>query len=180
MQVKGPHLSDGCGAICVAGPVQMLVAIATAQGLHSPHPEMVSVGTQHMHGLAESQLDSEPVAVQLEYLQRREGEVGRQQEDGAALGMADDHETHHAGGGTPDQVQTAVGPALRKRQEDVPEQIKEIAWKAQVRLSKRYAKLAAAGKDQRKIVTAVGRELLGFIWAIGIKAEEAAMQKIAA
>jgi hypothetical protein len=25
----------------------------------------------------------------------------------------------------------------------------------------------AAGKDQRKIVTAVGRELLGFIWAIG-------------
>jgi hypothetical protein len=32
-----------------------------------------------------------------------------------------------------------VGPALRKRQEDVPEQIKEIAWKAQVRLSKRYA-----------------------------------------
>jgi transposase len=78
------------------------------------------------------------------------------------------------------RMRPCVGPALRKRQEDVPEQIKEIAWKAQVRLSKRYAKLAAAGKDQRKIVTAVGRELLGFIWAIGIKAEEAAMQKIAA
>jgi hypothetical protein len=28
-------------------------------------------------------------------------------------------------------------------------------------------RLAAAGKDQRKIITAVGRELLGFIWAIG-------------
>ena len=28
-----------------------------------------------------------------------------------------------------------------------------------------------AGKDQRKVMTAVGRELLGFIWAIGIKAE---------
>jgi transposase len=34
-------------------------------------------------------------------------------------------------------------------------------------LHKRYARLAAAGKDKRKIVTAVGRELLGFIWAIG-------------
>jgi hypothetical protein len=62
----------------------------------------------------------------------------------------------------------------------VPEPIKEIAWKAQVRLTKRYARLAAAGKDQRKIVTAVGRELLGFIWAIGIKAEAASELRTAA
>jgi transposase len=77
------------------------------------------------------------------------------------------------------RMRPCVGPLLRKRQEGVPEEIKEIAWKAQVRLSKRYAKLAAAGKDQRKIVTAVGRELLGFIWAIGIKAEAATRQKMA-
>jgi transposase len=74
----------------------------------------------------------------------------------------------------------AIGPRLRKRQEGVPEPIKEIAWKAQVRLTKRYARLAAAGKDQRKIVTAVGRELLGFIWAIGIKAEAAGKLRLAA
>ena len=74
----------------------------------------------------------------------------------------------------------AIGPRLRKRQEGVPEPIKEIAWKAQVRLTKRYARLAAAGKDQRKIVTAVGRELLGFIWAIGIKAETASKLQMAA
>ena len=74
----------------------------------------------------------------------------------------------------------AIGPRLRKRQEGVPEPIKEIAWKAQVRLSKRYARLAAAGKDQRKIITAVGRELLGFIWAIGVKAETRVNQQIAA
>jgi transposase len=73
----------------------------------------------------------------------------------------------------------ALGPRLRKRQEGVPEPIKEIAWKAQVRLTKRYARLAAAGKDQRKIVTAVGRELLGFIWAIGIKAEAAGKLRLA-
>ena len=73
----------------------------------------------------------------------------------------------------------AIGPKLRKRQEGVPEPIKEIAWKAQVRLSKRFARLAA-GKDQRKIVTAVGRELLGFIWAIGVKVETASKQPMAA
>jgi transposase len=78
------------------------------------------------------------------------------------------------------RLRPCVGPALRKRQEGVPEEIKEIAWKAQIRLSKRYARLAAAGKDQRKIITAVGRELLGFVWAIGIKAEAAAKQKMAA
>ena len=60
---------------------------------------------------------------------------------------------------------------LRRRQESVSEEVKEIAWRAQHRLHKRYMKLGAAGKDQRKIVTAVARELLGFIWAIGTKAE---------
>ncbi len=74
----------------------------------------------------------------------------------------------------------AVGPALRKRQEGLPEEIKEIAWKAQHRLHKRFSRLAAAGKDRRKIVTAVGRELLGFIWAIGIRAEAAASRPMAA
>jgi transposase len=78
------------------------------------------------------------------------------------------------------RMRPGIGPALRKRQEGVPEEIKEIAWKAQIRLGKRYAILAAAGKDQRKIITAVGRELLGFIWAIGVKAEAATRQKMAA
>lgn len=78
------------------------------------------------------------------------------------------------------RMRPCVGPALRKRQEGVPEEIKEIAWKAQQRLHKRYSRLAMAGKDQRKIITAVGRELLGFVWAIGIKAEASARQKMAA
>jgi hypothetical protein len=69
---------------------------------------------------------------------------------------------------------------LRKRQQSASEEAKEIAWKAQHRLHKRYARLAAKGKDKRKIVTAVGRELLGFIWAIGTKAEATVNQRIAA
>jgi transposase len=78
------------------------------------------------------------------------------------------------------RLRPCVGPALRKRQEGVAEEIKEIAWKAQHRLHKRYCKLTVTRKDQRKIITALGRELLGFIWAIGIKAETAARQRIAA
>lgn len=78
------------------------------------------------------------------------------------------------------RLRPGIGPRLRKRQEGVSEPIKEIAWKAQILLTKRYARLAAAGKDQRKIVTAVGRELLGFIWAIGIKAEAASKLQMAA
>ena len=78
------------------------------------------------------------------------------------------------------RLRPGIGPELRRRQQGVPEEIKEIAWKAQNRLHKRYMKLSLAGKDQRKIVTAVGRELLGFIWAIGVRAETAARVPMAA
>ena len=74
----------------------------------------------------------------------------------------------------------SIGARLRKRQEGVPAEITEIAWKAQHRLHKRYMAMLASGKDQRKIMTAIGRELMGFIWAIGVKAEAARMQQKAA
>jgi transposase len=64
-----------------------------------------------------------------------------------------------------------IGAALRKRQEGLSEEVKEIAWKAQHRLHKRYRTLSAAGKEKQKVITAVGRELLGFIWAIGVQVE---------
>jgi transposase len=73
-----------------------------------------------------------------------------------------------------------VGEKLRKRQQGISAEIIEIAWKAQNRLHKRYRKLTMAGKDQRKVIAAVGRELLGFIWAIGVKTEQAYRQPTAA
>ncbi len=78
------------------------------------------------------------------------------------------------------RLRPGIGPGLRKRQQGVPEEIKEIAWKAQIWLTKRFARMVSSGKDQRKIATAVGRELLGFIWAIGVKAEAASKLKRAA
>lgn len=72
----------------------------------------------------------------------------------------------------------AVGATLRKRQEQVSEEVKEIAWKAQQRLHGRYRKLLAKGKNKGVVVTAVGRELLGFIWAIGTKVEAARKESL--
>jgi hypothetical protein len=69
---------------------------------------------------------------------------------------------------------------LRRRQESISQEAKEIAWKAQHRLHKRYMKLGAAGKDRRKITTAVARELLGFIWPIGTRAETISNQQVTA
>src|SRR5713226_6727575 len=65
----------------------------------------------------------------------------------------------------------AVGPALRKRQVSVSQEVTAIAWKAQHRLHARYGRLTAKGKCKQETVTAVGRELLGFIWAIGVQVE---------
>ncbi len=59
-------------------------------------------------------------------------------------------------------------------------QITDIAWKVQNRLHKRYMKLMAADKDQRKTMAAIGRELVGFIWAIAIQAESACTRQLAA
>jgi len=71
-----------------------------------------------------------------------------------------------------------VGATLRKRQERVSEEVKEIAWKAQQRLHGRYRKLLAKGKNKGVVVTAVGRELLGFIWAIGTKVQAARKESL--
>jgi transposase len=65
----------------------------------------------------------------------------------------------------------AVGPGLAARQSGQGEVVKAIAWRAQHRLHGRYRALLARGKTKQKVITAVGRELLGFIWAIGVELE---------
>lgn len=70
------------------------------------------------------------------------------------------------------QHRPAMSPALKKRQEGLSEEVKEIAWKAQHRLCSRYRRLLAKGKLRQKVTTAIGRELLGFVWAIGTQVEK--------
>jgi transposase len=67
--------------------------------------------------------------------------------------------------------------ARRQKNLAISEEVKKIAWKAQQRLHKRYKAMSARDKNKNQIVTAVGRELLGFIWAIAIETEK--QQKLA-
>jgi transposase len=59
----------------------------------------------------------------------------------------------------------------KKREAGLSDEVKEIAWKAQHRLHSRYLHLTNKGKVPHKVVTAISRELLGFIWAIGVTVE---------
>jgi transposase len=49
----------------------------------------------------------------------------------------------------------------------LPKPVRDIAWKAQSRLCDRYRKLSAKNKKPNVVVTAIARELCGFMWAIG-------------
>jgi transposase len=56
---------------------------------------------------------------------------------------------------------------LERRSKDLPQEVRDIAWKAQKRLHKRYWAMTARGKRTQTAVVAMARELAGFIWAIG-------------
>ena len=56
---------------------------------------------------------------------------------------------------------------LQERQAGLPKVVREIAWKAQLRLCSRYRKLMASGKRQTVVTVAIAREMSAFLWAIG-------------
>jgi transposase len=56
----------------------------------------------------------------------------------------------------------------------LPKSIRDIAWKAQLRLCQRFRTLTANGKRATVVVAAIARELCGFIWAIGQEVKPAA------
>ena len=61
----------------------------------------------------------------------------------------------------------SMSVAIRKRNDGLPQPIRDIAWKAQERLHRRYARMNGRGMCKQKTVTAIARELAGFVWAIG-------------
>jgi transposase len=60
-----------------------------------------------------------------------------------------------------------TGPAKLFLQARVSPAVRDIAVKAQLRLCARYRALSGKGKKQTVTVTALARELSGFVWAIG-------------
>jgi len=59
-----------------------------------------------------------------------------------------------------------VGRDHQQRQANLPQQVRDIAWKAQTRLCARYRRLTAKGKRNTVVVTAIAREIAAFLWAI--------------
>jgi len=59
-----------------------------------------------------------------------------------------------------------IGRKAQRRQEALPQAIRQTAWKAQLRLTERFAKLHRRGLQINKVCVAVARELAGFVWAI--------------
>jgi len=64
-----------------------------------------------------------------------------------------------------------VSETLRARLEGLPKTVRDIAWKAQVRLCARYRRLVAAGKKTPVVIAAIAREMAAFLWAIGRQVE---------
>ena len=69
------------------------------------------------------------------------------------------------------RMQARVSRKLHDRNEKLPQVIRDVAWKAQVRLCSRYRRLAAAGKANAVVVTAIAREMVGFLWAIACQVQ---------
>jgi transposase len=57
-----------------------------------------------------------------------------------------------------------VSAIIETRAQQIDPAIRAIAWKAQLRLTRKYRRLRARGKQHNVIVTAIARELAGFLW----------------
>jgi transposase len=70
------------------------------------------------------------------------------------------------------RYQPAVRGRLKKQLEGKSGSIQAISWNAQQRLHKRYLRLLSRGKQKNVAITAVARELAGYIWAIAQEEEQ--------
>ena len=66
-----------------------------------------------------------------------------------------------------------IAQRTQQHQHALGSDIKAVAWKAQLRLARRFAALDARGVQHNKACVAVARELAGFVWAIGRQAMHA-------
>jgi len=69
-----------------------------------------------------------------------------------------------------------VGAVKQHKVDAAPPAVREIAWKAQCRLYRRYRALIRKGKLKTVVITAIARELAGFIWAVSREIAPAAAQ----
>jgi transposase len=69
------------------------------------------------------------------------------------------------------RLHARVSRARLERLRGLPKAVRDIAWKAEVRLCARYRRLGLAGKPANVVAVAIAREMLGFAWAIAQQVE---------
>jgi transposase len=69
-----------------------------------------------------------------------------------------------------------ISRTILARQEALPKAVTEAAWNAQTRLHQRYKHLTGVGRKKSQVAAAaLGRELAGFVWAIGRRVKPRAL-----
>ena len=71
------------------------------------------------------------------------------------------------------RMRPRIGRHKVDRFEALPKVIRDIGWKAQVRLCTRYRRLSAHGKNANVVIAAIAREMVGFIWSIACTVQSA-------
>ena len=82
--------------------------------------------------------------------------------DSIAVAIAEDGR----GGEVRYRLPARVSSLVANRQDGLPKEVRDIAWKAQVRLCQRFRSMRARGKNHNLVVTAIAREMACFLWAI--------------
>jgi hypothetical protein len=70
-------------------------------------------------------------------------------------------------------MKARIGRHKVDRIEALPKVVRDIGWKAQVRLCTRYRRLRARGKTANVVNVAIAREMVGFIWSIACTIQSA-------
>jgi transposase len=71
------------------------------------------------------------------------------------------------------RMSARIGRHKVDRIEALPKVVRDIGWKAQVRLCTRYRRLRARGKNANVVNVAIAREMVGFIWSIACTVQSA-------
>jgi transposase len=71
------------------------------------------------------------------------------------------------------RMKARIGRHKVDRIEALPKVVRDIGWKAQVRLCTRYRRLSARGKTANVVNVAIAREMVGFIWSIACTVQSA-------
>jgi transposase len=71
------------------------------------------------------------------------------------------------------RMRARIGRHKVDRIEALPKVVRDIGWKAQVRLCARYRRLRARGKTANVVNVAIAREMVGFIWSIACEVQSA-------